>query len=127
VANKGFNFVVRGRNFTVLSNESVKLVKMACEGVFAKGFRIIYENRAGKKDKVVGYVFQSTNVHDILNCIRSGGWANSSSADVKEGMKVYIVPNMPEEELYGVGAIGVVFDATEDMYEDINNTFTWSV
>lgn len=117
MANKGYNFVVRGTNMSLIDNQTVKLVKRAVGKIPQNGIRKFGNNE---------YVLQSNSAHDVLDCIRNGGWAHSSSVLIKKGMKVYIVPSNPVEAIYGSAALGVVFEANEDMHKDVNNKFTWA-
>ena len=117
MANKGYNFVVRGTKMSIIDNHTVKLVKRAVGKMPQSGIRKFGSNE---------YVLQSNSAHDVLDAIRNGGWAHSSSVLIKKGMKVYIVPSNPVEATYGSAAIGAVFEATEDMHEDVNNEFEWA-
>jgi len=117
MANKGYNFVVRGTKMSLIDNESVKLAKRAVGKIPQSGIRK-FGNDA--------YVLQSNSAHDILDTIRNGGWAHSGSALIKKGMKVYIVPSNKVEEVYGSAALGVVFEAIEDMHKDVDNKFEWA-
>jgi hypothetical protein len=117
MANKGYNFVVRGTNMSLIDNQTVKLVKRAVGKIPQNGIR-----KFGNDE----YVLQSNSAHDVLDSIRNGGWAHSSSVLIKKGMKVYIVPSNSVEAIYGSAAIGVVFEAVEDMYYDSTNEFVWA-
>lgn len=117
MANSDYNFVVRGKDFTIITNSVVKILKQAVGKIPQNGIRKFGDD---------AYILQSNSAHDILDCVRNGGWAHSTSALVKKGMKVYVLPSNPVENLYGNGAVGVEFTAIEDMHQDVNNEFTWS-
>lgn len=117
MSNKGYNFVVRGENISIIDNCSVKAIKAIAGKIPQSGIR-----KLGKD----AYILQSNSAHDILDSVRNGGWAHSGSALVKKGMKVYILPSNKVEETYGSAALGCVFTAREDMHKDINNEFTWA-
>ena len=117
MSNAKYKFVVRGTNMSLIDNHTVKLVKRAVGKIPQHGIR---------KFGINEYVLQSNSAHDVLDAIRNGGWAHSSSVLIKKGMKVYIVPSNPVEATYGSAAIGAVFEATEDMHKDVNNQFAWA-
>jgi hypothetical protein len=114
---KTYNYVVHGKDFSIITNNSVKKIKRKAGKISQSGIRTFGEN---------AYILQSNSAHDILDVFRNGGWAHSSSAKIKNGMKVYILPSNKIEKTYGIAAQGCVFTATEDMYKDINNEFEWT-
>jgi len=117
MSNKDFKFVVRGSDFSILSNEAVRLAKRAAGNVPQSGIRKLGTD---------AYLLQSNTMRDIPDCVRNGGWAHSSSALIKKGMKVFIIPSNKVEAEYGSAALGVSFTATEDMHKDNDNKFVWA-
>ena len=110
--------VIPGKDFHILDNESVKIAKKASGKIPQHGIRYV-------DDETI--VLQSNNPHDVLDAVRNGGWAHSTNPSrVKSGWTIIIVPSDPVEGLYGKGAIGVKFTATEDVFEDKNNSFVWA-
>lgn len=117
MSNKDYNFVVRGKDVSIIGNDAVKAIKAVAGKIPQSGIR-----KLGKG----AYILQSSSAHDILDSVRNGGWAHSGSALIKKGMKVYILPSNKVEETYGSAALGCVFTATEDMHKNVNNKFVWA-
>ena len=115
---KKYNHVIKGTNFHIHDNKSVKIIKKAAGKIPQSGIRYLDNETV---------ILQSNSVHDILDAVKNKGWAHSSNPSrVKSGMTVIVVPNLANENLYGDGAVGLQFTATSDSYKDINNEFEWA-
>lgn len=116
MATKNYTFVVRGKNIKFIDPVTVRVIKNTIGKIPQSGIR-----KWGSD-----YVLQSNSAHDIIDVFRNKCWAHSSSALIKDGMTVYVIPSKAVEDVWGDGAQGVVFTADGNMCKDSNNDFEWT-